>query len=156
MKFLFYALFFFNMSICCSLPISLSALYIRKFFNEKSKHSANEMVTNLREAFSKILDQVQWMDEETLQFAKQKLKAMTTHIGYPDELGNDAILDQYYAGLDIDSKQYLESVLNVNVFQSNYSLGQLREEVNKTDWVKHSNAATVGAFYRSTENSIRT
>lgn len=113
------------------------------------------MVNNIRFAFDEILGKVQWMDKETLGFAKQKLAAMTTHIGYPVELGNDAILDQYYTGLDIDCTKYLESVLNVNTFDTNYTLGQLREVVNKTDWVKHSNAATVGAYYRSTENSIR-
>lgn len=113
------------------------------------------MVKNIREAFNEILDKVQWMDEETLSYAKHKLAKMTTHIGYPDELGNDAILDQYYAGLDIDSELYLESVLNVNTFLTNYTLGQLRDVVNKTDWVEHSNAATFGASYRSIENSIR-
>lgn len=128
---------------------------MRKFFNENSKHIADEMVRNIREAFDEILNNVPWMDEVTLSFAKQKLTAMTTHIGYPDELGNDAILERYYAGLDIEAEQYLESVLNVNTFATNYTLGQLREVVNKTDWVKHSSAATVGAYYRSTENSIR-
>lgn len=141
--------------ICYSLPISLSALYVRNFFNEQSKNTADEMVKNIRDAFDELLDTVQWMDKDTLQYAKQKLSAMTTHIGYPNELGNDAVLEKFYAGLEIDSNKYLESVLNANVFESNYTLGQLRDVVNKTDWVKHSNAATVGAFYRSIENSIR-
>lgn len=113
------------------------------------------MVQNIRDAFHEILNNVQWMDEDTLRFAKQKLKAMVTHIGYPDELKNNDILEQYYSGLEVNTEKYLESVLNVNVFQTNYTLGQLREVVNKTDWVKHSKSATVGAFYRSIENSIR-
>lgn len=113
------------------------------------------MVQNIREAFHKILSAVTWMDTDTLEFAKGKLSAMATHIGYPDELGDDAVLENYFAGLDVDPDQYLESVLNVNAFQNNYTLGKLREAVNKTDWVQHSRVATVSAFYRSIENSIR-
>lgn len=113
------------------------------------------MVDNIRAAFDGILDQVQWMDADTLSFAKQKLRAMTTHIGYPDELKDDAALERYFTGLEVDSGKYLESALEVNTFQTNYTFGQLRETVNKTDWVKHSKAATVGAYYRSIENSIR-
>jgi neprilysin len=138
-----------------SLPISVAALYIRQFFREDSKKAAIEMVQNIREVFENILETVEWMDEITRAQALDKVKAIATHIGYPDELTDNKKLEDYYEGLEIDSNKYLESILRLNKFAMNKMFLKLREPVNKTDWTTHSRAAVVNAFYSPIENSIR-
>lgn len=138
-----------------SLPISVGALYVRKHFKEDAKATALEMVNNIRAEFTKILEKVEWMDAETKMAAFDKAKAMTTHIGYPDEIMDNSKLEEYYGELTIDPDRYLESVLNMNVFGTDYAFNKLRKPVNKTDWVTHSRPAIVNAFYSSIENSIR-
>lgn len=137
-----------------SLPISLAALYVRKFFKDSAKVSALDMVSNIRQQFEDVLTAVPWMDEETRAEALLKMRAMAAHIGYPNELGDDAALTGHYRDLEVDSERYLESVLSVNVFETNYEFGQLRLPVNKTDWVRHAKVATLNALYRPTQNSI--
>lgn len=95
------------------------------------------------------------MDPTTRMAALDKVKAMTTHIGYPDEIMDDKKLEEYYEGLEINPDTYLESVLRMNVFGTDYAFNKLRKSVNKTDWVTHSRPAIVNAFYSSIENSIR-
>lgn len=95
------------------------------------------------------------MDETTRLAAFDKAKAMTTHIGYPDEIMDNKKLEEYYGELEIDPDRYLESVLNMNVFGTDYAFNKLRKPVNKTDWVTHARPAIVNAFYSSIENSIR-
>lgn len=112
------------------------------------------MVRNIRGEFEHILNAVQWMDEETRDSALLKLVAMVAHIGYPDELGDDRTLSEYYSSLDIEADKYLESALRVNRFEADYEFAQLRRPVNKTDWVKHAKVASLNAQYRPTENSI--
>lgn len=136
------------------MPISLAALYVRKHFRESSKQAAIEMVRNIRIEFEHILNDVRWMDEETRAAALLKLAAMVAHIGYPDELGDDRTLSEYYRNLDVEADKYLESVLRVNRFDAEYEFVQLRRPVNKTDWVKHAKVATLNALYRPAENSI--
>lgn len=80
---------------------------------------------------------------------------MTTHIGYPDEIMDNSKLEEYYKDLNIDPAKYLESVLAMNVFGTDYAFNKLRQPVNKTDWVTHARPAIVNAFYSSIENSIR-
>lgn len=138
-----------------SLSISVGALYVRKYFREDSKRNALDMVNGIRKEFEKILKQVPWMDDETRVAALNKVHAMSTHIGYPDEIMDDQKIEKYYENLEINSNNYLQSVLNMNVFGTDYAFNKLRKPVNKTDWVTHARPAIVNAFYSSIENSIR-
>jgi neprilysin len=47
------------------LPMSVSALYIRKYFRNDAKKAALEMVQNIRVVFENILQTVDWMDATT-------------------------------------------------------------------------------------------
>lgn len=138
-----------------SLSISVGALYVRKHFREDSKRAALEMVSGIRREFEKILHEVPWMDDATREAALNKVKSMSTHIGYPDEIMDNKKLEEYYNSLEIDPNDYLKSVLSMNVFGTDYAFNKLRKPVNKTDWVTHARPAIVNAFYSSIENSIR-
>ncbi|XP_056631851.1 neprilysin-2 isoform X2 [Diorhabda sublineata] len=138
-----------------SLSIASGALYVRKYFNEEARQNALEMVKDIRTEFEHILKVVDWMDEETRTNALEKAKSMTTHIAYPDELLDDEKLKEFYDGLEIDSKHYFGSVLNLTLFGTRFSFKRLRQPVNKTDWITHGRPAVVNAFYSSIENSIQ-
>lgn len=138
-----------------SLPISVGALYIRKHFRQDSKSAALDMVNGIKSEFEEILKTVEWMDETTRIAALSKVKAMATHIGYPDELMDNNKLEEYFENLKINESTYLESVLDMNIFGTNRAFKKLRLPVNKTDWITHSRPAVVNAFYSSIENSIR-
>lgn len=138
-----------------SLPISVGALYIRKYFREDSRQAAMEMVDNIKVEFEKILHQVDWMDDVTRKAALEKVRTMQTHIGYPVELTQNDKLVEYYKDLHIDEDTYLESVLRINIFGTDKAFIKLRKPVNKTEWITHARPAIVNAFYSSIENSIR-
>lgn len=138
-----------------SLANAVGSLYVSKYFNEDSKATALEMVTEIRKQFEIILDQVDWMDDETKKQAQVKAKAMVEHIGYPAELLDMNKLNELYKGLELTNSNYLGNALNMTVFGTNYAFSKLREKVNKTDWVRHGRPAVVNAFYSPLENSIQ-
>jgi predicted metalloendopeptidase len=54
------------------------------------------MVGYIHREYLKILDNVDWINEETRQKAKEKAHAITPYIGYPDELlDNNKIAELY-------------------------------------------------------------
>ena len=61
-------------------------MYVREYFEESARQSANEMVKDICSVFNEVLDGIDWMDDQTRLRAKTKAAAMTTHIAYPDEL----------------------------------------------------------------------
>lgn len=138
-----------------SLANAAGALYVRKYFNEDSRQNALEMVTDIRAEFRKIVENVDWMDDETKKNALEKADSMTTHIAYPDELLDDKKIEEFYGDLELDEGYYLKSILNLTLFGTQFSFKRLRQPVNKTDWISHGRPAIVNAFYSSIENSIQ-
>lgn len=137
------------------MPIAVGALYVRKYFGEESRREAIDVVDTIRNEFENTLSQVTWMDAGTKKTAIAKAQAIVEHIGYPDELTDDAKLEEYYAPLELVSDNYLLNSQRLRKFSDDYGFGQLREAVNKTDWVTHAFPAVVNAFYSPVENSIR-
>ncbi|KAI4465576.1 zinc metalloprotease family m13 neprilysin-related [Holotrichia oblita] len=138
-----------------SLSIAADALYVRKYFNERAKKSAQELVYNIKSEFKKTLKHVDWMDEETREHALKKADMMVEYIGYPYELLDDVKLEEYYQGLTVNEASYFKSALNVSLFSNKLSFKKLHQPVNKTDWSTHSEATNVNAFYSPNENSIQ-
>lgn len=64
----------------------LSALYVSRNFDEKSRQQAATMVNYIRGQFIDSLNQIDWMDEATRSKAIQKAQEMIVQIGYPPEL----------------------------------------------------------------------
>ncbi|XP_017759283.1 PREDICTED: membrane metallo-endopeptidase-like 1 isoform X2 [Eufriesea mexicana] len=138
-----------------SLSISVGAMYVRKYFKEDAKKNAVEMVADIRKEFTKILQKVDWMDEETRKSALNKAASMASHIAYPDELLDNNKLEEFYEKLELTTDNYLEGILNLTLFGVEYSFSKLRKPVNKSDWITHGRPAIVNAFYSSIENSIQ-
>lgn len=136
------------------LSTAAGALYIRKYFHAEAKHTAAQMVEQIRMEFKEVLKLNTWMDEKTKLAANKKVDAIISHIGYPDELNDDQKLDNYYKPLQMNRTNYLASILNINKFYMFYEFESLRKPVNKTDWILHSSPTFINAFYSFEENSI--
>lgn len=141
--------------VSISLPTSVGALYVRKYFSEESRSEALDMVENIREEFLSLVSQLTWMDEETKTAAIAKAKGLVPHIGYPNELADNSKMEQYYGPLEIERDNLLLNLFRIRKFDTDFKYGRLREPVNKTDWLDHANPAMVNAFYGPLENSIR-
>lgn len=51
--------------LCCRLKLAVDSLYVRKYFNKDSKQYAMDMMNRLRIEMYKILETVDWMDNQT-------------------------------------------------------------------------------------------
>lgn len=87
--------------------MAVGALFIRDNFNSESKETALEMIHSIREAFNELLDENDWMDNETRAVAKEKANSMNERIGYPDILTNATELEKEYANVWIDNSKKL-------------------------------------------------
>ena len=64
---------------------ALGKLYVDKYFPASSKAAIQDMVDNIKAAFSARIDQLDWMADATKQEAKAKVESMAVGVGYPDE-----------------------------------------------------------------------
>ena len=138
------------------MPLSVSAAYIRKYFNEDSKKAVETMTNSIHKEFIKMLEKVPWMDETTRKAAIEKAKAMTFHIGYPNELMDDDKLNEHFQDLKLKSDSQLQNILRIEQFRNKDIIDELRNRLDKDDWRNLGTGIThVNAFYSSIDNTIQ-
>lgn len=66
----------------------------------------SEMIKNIQASFYEIIDEIDWIgSEETRDKAKEKAGKMSTFIGYPDWLiENATALEHYYDGVSCNTR----------------------------------------------------
>lgn len=79
---------------------SFSNLFLL-FLYHLTQETALKMIHSIRQAFNELLDENDWMDDETRAVAKEKANAMNERIGYPDILTNSTELDKEYSNVRI-------------------------------------------------------
>ncbi|XP_071749216.1 neprilysin-2 [Lepeophtheirus salmonis] len=133
---------------------AVGAMYVRTFFKESSKENIKDMVESVRQVFYKILNNTNWVGEETKRTALEKAHAMFEHIAYPSEYLNDTKLEELYQELNLENLTYFKNLQSVIAFDLDYKISLLNKPVNKTDWVTNGGAAVVDAFNFITNNAL--
>lgn len=137
------------------LPISVGALYIRRYFNDGTMRAVLDIVKYIKIALEEILSKLEWMDYDDRVSALEKFDAIVYYIGYPDELLDDHILNEYYKDLKFNTEEnYLNTVVQIDRFTTTKKFSKLRHAVNKPDWTTRANQAALDAFYNPTDNTI--
>lgn len=131
---------------------AIGAMFVRDVFHGKSKPMAEMMINEIRQAFTKNLKNLDWMDEETRKSAEEKAYAITDMIGFPNFILNPKELDERYRNLQIKENEYFLNNIRVNKYNLRKSLEKLDQPVNKTTWIM--TPPTVNAYYTPTKNQI--
>jgi len=137
-----------------SLSNAVGAMFAKKFFKLHAKEVADEIIENIRSEFRIILDELDWMDDETREKAHKKLDKIVAHIAYPAQILDDDLMNEFYNGFTLMPDSYLRNMLALNKWISSYQAKEFRNPIDKTSWKTHGGAALVNAFYSPEENSI--
>ncbi|KAF7995392.1 hypothetical protein HCN44_006499 [Aphidius gifuensis] len=139
-------------------PIAMSALYVREFFQKKSKDDVEIMVKNIQNQFIKLLNDSSWMDKETKLNAINKAEKMKRLVGYPDELLNNSKLDEYYKvyeDFEMTDDSFIGGLISLSFLNNEVIWSELRQEHNPNKWNFFAQKlSSVNAYYGSSANSI--
>jgi len=120
-------------------------LYIARNFKPEAKARIDQLIGNLREAYSIGIDSVEWMTPETKARAKAKLAAFTVKIAYPSKWKD-------YSTLQIRRDDLVGNVMRARGWAFQDMVSQLGKPVDRTRWAM--TPQTVNAYYNSTNNEI--
>lgn len=135
-----------------NMGMAVGAMFVRKYFDEKSKLDTMAMTHELQDSFRTILNETEWIDESTKVLAEMKVNGMSLKIGYPDYILNEEELDAKYEDLDIHPEHYFENILNVLQHLTRTEQKKLTQVVNRTAW--NTAPAVVNAYYSRNKNQI--
>ena len=125
---------------------AVGQMYVAKYFPESEKARVEEMVANIQKAFSKHIEALDWMGQDTKAKAQEKLAAFTVKIGYPNKWKD-------YSTLTVDpEKSYWANVVEANRWYTADEMSQVGKPVDREKWLM--SPQTVNAYYMPTTNEI--
>jgi len=95
------------------------------------------MINGIKAQFKKMLQEVDWMDDETMNAALDKESNMGVYVGYVDELFDDEILNQFYSNLDLMEDSYLKNFLMLQKFNNAYFASEYKKKKDIKNWNLH-------------------
>jgi putative endopeptidase len=122
---------------------AIGRIYLGKYFDASSKARMQEMVSNLKKAFSERIQNLVWMEPETKQKALMKLEAVDVQVGYPDEWLN-------YSELEVKNDSYVNNTIRASKFQFHNGpngLDRIGKPVNRKLWEMNPQETNAYADY---------
>ncbi|CAB3411358.1 unnamed protein product [Caenorhabditis bovis] len=135
-----------------NLAIPLSTEYAQKFFTQRERRIAEDMIRDLKKAMEHTLLNADWIDESTREAALTKLDVMGHKIGFPDSLLNETAVLLPYAGVRLTANQYFDNAVSLRKSIYRDMLSKLHREPSPIDWA--SPVIAVDAFHYFTGNEI--
>eukprot|EP00592_Proboscia_alata_P016135 CAMPEP_0194398194 /NCGR_PEP_ID=MMETSP0174-20130528/125967_1 /TAXON_ID=216777 /ORGANISM="Proboscia alata, Strain PI-D3" /LENGTH=659 /DNA_ID=CAMNT_0039194465 /DNA_START=3057 /DNA_END=5034 /DNA_ORIENTATION=+ len=134
------------------LGYALGSMFAHETFSEDSKEVAETMIDDITQAFNTNLEDIDWMDDDTRQAAKEKANAVTRKIGYPTNLYHDDDLNAYYQYLEINRHDYIDNIRHSQLFDIRNNYNDFNTLVDKSEW--EMTPPTVNAYYNPPNNEI--
>ncbi|XP_050799499.1 kell blood group glycoprotein isoform X4 [Gopherus flavomarginatus] len=121
----------------------LGEMIVQEIFPQETKELAEKMFSVVRDALNSRLDQVEWMDEQTRQEAKDKVSKLQVEIGYPDRTLQTPEIDREFQDLEIHDNTFLLNVVAcLKAVRENFSLRLLHPHLQDNwkvfPWSVHS------------------
>ncbi|MGX9460343.1 M13 family metallopeptidase [Shewanella sp. A14] len=120
-------------------------VYVKRHFAPEAKTRMEQLVENLRGAYSTSVDSLDWMSADTKVAAKEKLAKFNPKIGYPNKWAD-------YSKLTIKADDLVGNAKRAAIVEHNKNLAKLGQPIDKDEW--HMTPQTVNAYYNPTMNEI--
>ena len=134
------------------LSVPMDNLYIQKYCTEKQRSDILDLIHEVLDAYRVMLNETEWLSEETREKAIEKLDNIRVFAVYPDELGDWSDLD--FAGPE-DNGSLLEATMAVTRYVTDIYASRIDTAVDKDKWDQLENpAADVNGFYDTQSNSF--
>jgi len=120
-------------------------VYVERHFSPEAKRRIDELVSNLKVAYSQGIDDLQWMSPVTKQKAHAKLALFTTKIGFPEKWRD-------WSKLEVHADDLIGNELRAASVIFNRNIDKLGGPIDKTEWLM--TPQTVNAYYNPPANEI--
>jgi putative endopeptidase len=107
---------------------AVGRLYVTGYFPPASKARIEAMIVQLRGAFSRRIEQLDWMAPATKASAQARLAQLKIGVGYPDQWRD-------YAGLRILRGDAYGNAERAGLFEYGHQLAKLGHPVDRSEWV---------------------
>ncbi len=124
---------------------ALGKLFVKDHFPEEARARANVLADDLRRVFTKKLETLPWMSEQTRKQALEKFGNFRVKIGHPPRFRD-------YSSIHIDPRDYAGNVRRAAAFEFRRQTSRVGTPVDRDEW--QMSPSTVNAYFDETMNEI--
>jgi len=135
-----------------SMSMAFGKYFVEEVFSPESKHSAEDLIKNIKDSMKKRIPQMSWIDKQTAEEALKKVNEMVDKIGYPEYIMNPEKLDEEFKNLEIVNDDFFTNVLNIARFTVEKNLLDVYKPKDKSKY--HMPPSIVNAMFNPVENDI--
>ncbi len=106
---------------------AVGRMYVERYFPPDAKTRAQAMVADLKAAFARRIDALDWMSPQTKRRAKEKLASLVVGVGYPDRWRD-------YSGLEIVADDALRNAMRAEEDDYRWQTAKLHGPVDRHEW----------------------
>ncbi|MGZ3197067.1 MAG: M13 family metallopeptidase [Croceibacterium sp.] len=132
-------------SVNVNLGDALGKLYTDRYFPASDKARIQGMVTNIKAAFVKRIDALDWMAPSTKAEAKKKVETMEVGVGYPDTWKD-------YSSLQVDPNNAYANQQAGTLLHYKQQLAKIGKPMDRREW--WMNAQLVNAVNLPVQNAL--
>ncbi|MBP3892930.1 MAG: M13 family metallopeptidase [Atopobiaceae bacterium] len=131
-----------------ALPVSYAKLYIEHFYGETTNDDVLEMTNDVLREYERMLQEEDWMSQETRDAAVAKLKAMKIQVGYPSTWQDTSAIEVQSRA---NGATLYDEVRKLRAVRLEKGLAALRDSDAASLW---TSCMDVNAFYLAETNSV--
>jgi putative endopeptidase len=110
-----------------ALQDAVGKAYVDKYFPASSKAEIQRMVDNLKAAFAKRVQAIDWMAPSTKHEALKKVEGIVVGVGYPDTWRD-------YSGLQITADNAYANRKNIGLWEYRHQIAKIGKPMDRAEW----------------------
>jgi len=110
-----------------NLQDAVGKAYVGKYFPASAKTEIQGMVDNIKDAFARRVQAIDWMADSTKQEALKKVRGIVVGVGYPDSWRD-------YSGLTISPTDAYANQKNAALFEYKYQISKIGKSMDRKEW----------------------
>ncbi|ORX42211.1 zincin [Piromyces finnis] len=132
---------------------ALGRYFVLENSNNDTNAYAEKLLEYTKQSMYNRIPQMEWLDDETIEYAYKKIDTMTTTIGYTKEILDQEYIFKMYEGFDVSLDDFLTNQINYVIFMNNKIL-DFYEGGLESILVEALIPQNVNAYYTPLNNSI--
>ncbi|MEO6226035.1 MAG: M13 family metallopeptidase [Sphingomicrobium sp.] len=110
-----------------ALQDAVGKAYVDKYFSASAKTEIQGMVENIKAAFAKRVQAIDWMADSTKQEALKKVKNIVVGVGYPDSWRD-------YSGVQITADNAYANQKNADLAEYRFQIAKIGKPMDRKEW----------------------
>jgi putative endopeptidase len=124
---------------------AVGKIYVQRHFPAESKADIEQMVTNIKTAFDRRLQAIDWMTPSTKAEARRKIETLEVGVGYPETWRD-------YSRLDVRRGDAFGNSWRAQEYEYLHQLSKIGKPVDKREWWLFPH--TVNAVFLPLQNAM--